>query len=342
MTLNKLVADTFNLLTTEPKALIIYWMLSNEGPFSRGDIVGGIHNDFGFVLGEYKCLSSFSIFSYLNKRSLRKILDNEDTVLKNSRSGSTNVGGYRIKLDLPPGLKHLKKNAGHALYSSSALSIGLDRPFTINDVLSRNSAKIELGTGAPGHVVQIFDYLRDGNLVPVQEMQEELVGFGRHRTVVHLLRYEQKGMLELTFKGDRYWKRETVTSQEIRAAKRRRNPNEIDQILDYLKSRGTAGSTAEGILQHIIYGEEVENPFLKLNRLLLYLETKRVLRRNLDSTKLTPESQITAAIFSEPILYGIPGVKSSRGTTRLLKTPSREEVQRAIQNYETRKQPRTA
>lgn len=181
------VNDVFRKLTTEPKALIIYWMYRNAGAYSAREIREGIFEDFGLDQGTH-CLDIELIRHYF-QTSLKTITQVSTKV--NSGSGRSYIKAFELDLEGRPNLANLGEIAAHTIYASYTLAESFAEPIILNHIFYGYHNEENSASGSPGRIAVLLSTLNEFTELYVRDLIK-LTQIDRYQAILHL--YHLDGM----------------------------------------------------------------------------------------------------------------------------------------------------
>ncbi|MFH1398538.1 MAG: hypothetical protein ABIG95_00315 [Candidatus Woesearchaeota archaeon] len=237
--------SVFRLLSTEPKAMLIYWMLSNHVDLPILEISEGICSDLGLDRHAYRAMDTEHLSTYFNTDLKGLVREGSATVQRplGDRSVPREVRSYRL---VPSGkdLEFLMEIANHALYSSAHLS-GVVEGFSLKWLLAgnhgmHNSAK-NGRYGAPGMIAGLL-YLAEAGITRLGDLadatQYRVDGVRKH---IEFL--QERGLMSLVSPEESYCLVQRDVDAAVTAHGRElwcidASMTCTRQLIDYLRVRG--------------------------------------------------------------------------------------------------------
>ncbi|MBW2980601.1 hypothetical protein KY360_04245 [Candidatus Woesearchaeota archaeon] len=350
------VNGIFRKITTEPKALLIYWMLQSGKSLPYRDIAEGIQRDFGGGLADFHSLEPLMLWGYL-KGSLRGMTSRSQA--RNMRPGKRLVGTYKLATKGKADYKHLEVIAAHALWASAEISEQLREDVSLNQILYGAPWKDQSETGSPAQVAAVLSSLSECTELNVGYLSR-LIGLDAEATTNHLMQLDIADYLRLYRTEERlYWLAEGISdldaiiernSDELMLGGFRvhhrggstfekrltSNPTCSLRIIDYLKEHKGAVSVEElrGNIEWVsVDGNKTRKYTLRqMQDALAGLYSVGIVDRigkGMDGrARITDKGNLIATALINPVLAAV------NGDTSQLKKPTPEQVHKAISNYE--------
>lgn len=343
------VNNVVRKITTEPKALILYWLSQKSGPISVRDIKDGISEDFNLDSDYFHCLDGKLIHGYLF-RSLSPILDVQD--IKNNRSGPGIAKGYAINTEGNPHFSNLQQIAGHALYASATLSELFEEPISLDQIFYGAHGENDSTAGSPGRVASLLSSFDDVEQLNVADLARSLDS-SVLEALFYLRRLEKDDFVEIYEPDPTVYKLSSSddleqileSNRSKLKMKKRTNLKEdyreqaktcAEQVVDFLKNQRDYASTFDDIHENLEYqlydGQTSNYSRIWLEHTLSKMVGLKIIERIGQGRFATAE---TIEKGEQVVQYLInPILEAIGGNTSLLVTPTNKHIQTAIGNYE--------